>query len=238
MQQQSFSTLPEITKNLIILNLLMFLAVICLGEDITTRYLAIHYVQHEHFYPFQLVTGFFMHGGPMHLLFNMFTLFMFGSEVERVLGPKKFLFLYLSAGFGANLLNMSVDYVQVQYLLEGLSSEQIAWSTGQLSKISSSLYVPQMDELARIWLTRSLGASGAVFGVLFTFAALYPNRIVYLLIPPMPLKAKTLVLVLTVMEFSLHISNLQTGIGHFVHLSGGAIAIFILWFWRKQGARF
>lgn len=238
MQQQSFSTLPEITKNLIILNLLMFLAVICLGDEITTRYLAIYYVQNENFYPFQLVTAFFMHGGPMHLLFNMFTLFMFGSEVERAIGPRKFLFLYLTAGFGANLLNMTVDYVQVQYLLEGLNSEQIAWCSGQLSRISSSLHVPRMDDIARIWLTPALGASGAVFGVLFTFAALYPNRIVYLLIPPMPLKAKTLVFVLTVMEFSLHISNLQTGIGHFVHLSGGAIAILILWFWRKQGARF
>ena len=222
--QPSFNNIPDITKNLIIINLLMFLTTICLG-DIVTNYLAVYYVQNEHFYPFQLVTSFFMHDGVFHILFNMFALFMLGSEVERTLGPRKYLFLYLVAGFGANILNMVVDYVHVQYLLEGLNEEQIALATGQINSIRSDLFVPRINDIARIWLVPALGASGAVYGILFAFAVLYPNRMLYIIPFPFPLKGTSLVLALTIMEFALHVSNLQTGIGHMVHLSGGAIGI-------------
>lgn len=235
--QPQFNRLPEITKNLIIINLLMFLASVTLGDFVYKNFM-IYYVGNSNFQPFQLVTAFFMHAGVFHLFFNMFALFMFGAEVEQVLGPKRFLFLYLSAGFGANLLNLGVDYIQVQSLMEGLSPEQIAWSTGQLDRISSDLVTADMQELGRIWHTPALGASGATYGILFTFAMLYPNRVIYLLIPPIPIKAKYLVIGLAVIEFYQHVSHAQTGIGHFVHLSGAAIAVGIIWFWRKQGARF
>lgn len=235
--QQQFTRLPSITKNLIIINLLMFLASVSLGDYIFENFM-IYYVENEKFQPFQLVTAFFMHAGIWHLFFNMFALFMFGAEVEQTLGPRRFLFLYLSAGFGAGLINIGADYIQVHQLMAGLSPDQIAWSTGQLESIQESLVVPEMQELGKIWHTRGLGASGATYGVLFSFAVLYPNRVIYLLIPPMPIKAKYLVLGLACLEFYQHISEAQTGIAHFVHLSGAGIAVAIIWIWRRQGAKF
>lgn len=235
--QSQFSAIPDITKNLIILNLLMFLAAQTLGNSITPH-LMIYYVQNPMFQPFQLVTSFFMHGGLMHIFFNMLVLFMFGADVERTLGPKKFLFLYLSAGFGANLLYLLANYGYVQYLMQGFSPEQIAFASCQMESIATSLYVPEMDTIQRIWLTPSLGASGATYGVLFTFAMLYPNRIIYLLIPPMPIKAKFLAIGLACFELFQQVFGVNTNIGHFVHLSGAIIAVGLVLLWRRQGARF
>ncbi len=239
--QSQFSAIPVITKNLIILNLLMFLAAQTLGNAIAPH-LMIYYVQNPMFQPFQLVTSFFMHGGIMHIFFNMLVLFMFGADTERTLGPKKFLFLYLSAGFGANLLYLLANYGYVQYLTQGLSPEQFAFATGQINQIATTLYSPELDSIrataGKIWYTQSLGASGATYGVLFTFAMLYPNRILYLIIPPMPVKAKYLAIGFACMELYQQVYGINTNIGHFVHLSGAAIAVLLVWFWRKQGARF
>lgn len=234
--QQQFNSLPEITKNIIILNLLMFLASITFGRFMEDN-LMIYYIENESFQPYQLVTAFFMHGGLFHIFMNMFVLFMFGSDVERTLGPGKFLFLYLSAGFGANLLNLGADYLHAHYLMGQLSVEQINMAI--TNKITNPDMLNEATlQLAKIWHTPALGASGATYGVLFTFAMLYPNRILYLLIPPMPVKAKYLVIGLACIEFFQHVSQADTNIGHFVHLSGAAIAVGIIWIWRKQGAKF
>lgn len=234
--QQQFNSLPEITKNIIILNLLMFLASITF-ENFIYQNFVIYYVENESFQPYQLVTSFFMHANLFHIFMNMFVLFMLGADVERSLGPRRFLFLYLSAGFGANLLSMGADYMHAHYLMSTLSPEQV--------QMAISNYVTNPDivndatrELAGIWHKQALGASGATYGVLFTFAVLYPNRILYLLIPPMPIKAKYFAIGLACLEFFQHVSKANTGVGHFVHLSGAAIAVAIIWLWRRQGAKF
>lgn len=236
--QQGITNIPEITKNIIIINLLMYLATLSLDDWFFDSF-RIYYVQNEHFRPYQLVTSFFMHSntGISHIFFNMFVLFMIGSEVEHRLGPKRFLFLYLAAGFGANLLKMGVDYGYAQYLMSSLNSEEISWAINN-SYPSNANPVDAVRSLAYVWHYSALGASGAVYGILFTFAALYPNRILYLLIPPMPIKAKYFAWGLAVIELSLHVSSIDTGIGHFVHLSGALIALLVLWIWRRQGARF
>lgn len=234
--QSQFNSIPDVTKNLIILNLLMFLAAISLSNIVSLNFVN-YYVEHPSFQPYQLVTSFFMHADFWHLFFNMFVLFMFGADVERNLGPKRFLFIYLSAGLGANIISMLADYFQVHQLMIGLSADQIAWSKG-LIKLNVDDITGQMQELGNLWLKRSLGASGATYGVLFTFAALYPNRTLRLLIPPIPIKATYLVLALATFEFISEMSRAQTGIGHIVHLLGAVIALIIIWVWRKQGARF
>jgi membrane associated rhomboid family serine protease len=235
--QPQFNAIPDITKNLIIINLLMFLASMTLGNAITPH-LMVYYVQNPMFQPFQLVTSFFMHGGLSHIFFNMLVLFFFGGDVERTLGPKKFLFLYLSAGFGANLLYILANYGYVQYLMQGFSPEQIAFASCQMESIATSLYLPEMKTIQKIWLTPSLGASGATYGVLLTFAMLYPNRILRLMLPPISIKAKYLAIGLICMELYQQVFGLNTNIGHFVHLSGAAIAVGLIFLWRKQGARF
>jgi membrane associated rhomboid family serine protease len=234
--QSQFSAIPDITKNLIILNLLMFLATLSL-ENIVPLYCVQYYIENPSFQPYQLVTSFFMHIDFWHIFFNMLVLFLFGADVERTLGPKKFLFIYLSAGFGANMISVLADYFQVHQLMIGLSSEQIEWSKG-LIKLGANDVTGQMRELGNLWFTRSLGASGATYGILFTFAALYPNRTLHLLFPPIPIKATYLVLAMATFEFISEMSRVQTGIGHIVHLLGAVIALGIIWVWRKQGARF
>jgi membrane associated rhomboid family serine protease len=237
MIQQQFSRLPDITKNLIIINLLMFLATITMGDSIQ-HYLAIHYIQNPNFQPYQFVTAFFMHANFMHLFFNMFALFMFGNEVEYTLGARKFLFLYLAAGFGANILYMLFNYTQVQQLMANLSPEQIAFATGKLEFIHMDMVNYDVKALSSYWNTPALGASGATYGVLFSFALLYPNRMLLLLIPPIPIKAKYLVMGLAAMEIWYQLSNSNTGIAHMVHLSGAAIAVLLILYWRKKGEVF
>ena len=235
--QSQFSAIPDITKNLIILNLLMFLATMTLGNAITPH-LVVYYVQNPMFQPFQLVTSFFMHAGPMHIFFNMLVLFMFGADVERTLGAKKFLFLYLSAGFGANLLYLLANYGYVQYITQGFSADQMAFVANKTAKYFTATFVQEMVTARDIWRIPSLGASGATYGVLFTFAMLYPNRIIYLLIPPMPIKAKFLAIGLACLELFQQAFGVNTNIGHFVHLSGAFIAVGLVLLWRRQGARF
>jgi membrane associated rhomboid family serine protease len=234
--QQQFA-IPEVTKNLIIINVLMFFATISFG-DAMYQNCVIYYIENENFQPYQLVTAFFMHASVAHIFFNMFSLYMFGAEVEHTLGPKRFLFLYMSAGFGANLLYVLFNYVHAHQLMADLSPEQIAWATGKLERIREDLVVSEMQDLGKIWFTPALGASGATYGVLFTFAMLYPNRVLYLLIPPMPVKAKYLVLAFACIEFYLQVSEAQTGIAHVVHLAGAGIAVLMILIWRQQGARF
>ncbi|MBL4649357.1 MAG: rhomboid family intramembrane serine protease [Aureispira sp.] len=235
--QSQFNAIPDITKNLIILNLLMFLASLTLGNAITPHLMA-YYVQNPMFQPFQLVTSFFMHGGVMHIFFNMLVLFMFGADVERTLGPKKFLFLYLSAGFVANLLYLLANYGYVQYLTQGFSPDQMDFVANKTNQYFTATFVPEMVTARDIWLTPSLGASGATYGVLFTFAMLYPSRILHLLLPPISIKAKYLAIGLVCMELYQQVFGVNTNIGHFVHLSGAAIAVGLILLWRKQGARF
>jgi membrane associated rhomboid family serine protease len=235
--QASFSPVPDVTKNLIIINLLMFLAAMTLGNAITPH-LMVYYVQNPMFQPFQLVTSFFMHAGPSHIFFNMLVLFMFGGDAERTLGPRKFLFLYLSAGFGANLLYLVANYGYVQYLIQGFSPDQLAFVAGETNRYIIATYVPAMETARSIWHTSSLGASGATYGVLFTFTMLYPNKILHLLIPPISIKAKYLAIGFACMELYQQVFGFNTGIAHFVHLSGAAIAVGLVLLWRKQGARF
>lgn len=234
MFQQRFASTPDITKNLIIFNLLVFLATLTFGDTIR-QYGMIYYIQNPNFQPYQLVTSFFLHGSFWHLFFNMLVLFMFGGEVERRLGPGRFLLLYLVAGFGANLLNMGFDYITAQQLMQSLSSEQIAFAQGITDTISEDAVTDSTLRLARIWWTPALGASGATYGVLFAFAALDPDRTIYLIIPPIPIKAKYLVLFLACLEFFNQVSLPGSNVGHFVHLSGGVIALIMITLWRKRG---
>lgn len=233
MLQQRFASTPDIVKNLILVNCLVFLANLTFGGKLN-EFGAIYYIQNPNFQPYQLVTSFFLHGGLWHLFFNMLVLFFFGGMVEHRLGARRFLLLYLIAGLGANILNMTFDYLIVQQLLQELNPEQIAYAQG-IGRLNPDYVNGATMELGRLWWTRALGASGATYGVLFAFAALDPDRTIQLLIPPIPVKAKYLVLFLASLEFFSQIGNTQSNVGHFAHLAGGVIALIMISVWRKQG---
>lgn len=233
---QGFGRLTEVVKNLIIINVLVFFLMQVLNPEWVGMGM-LHYWKHPDFQPFQLVTAFFMHGGFFHLFFNMLVLFFLGGAVEDTLGHQRFLLLYLIAGFGANILYLVFGHIQVQHLMSQLSPEQVGYVLGTVPVDQNNI-----NDATRAfygaWHGVALGASGATYGVMFAFAALFPERQLQLLIPPIPVKAKYLVLFLATMEFYNEVQRNPTGVAHFAHLAGAVIGIAMIVFWRKRGANF
>lgn len=200
--------LPEVTKNLLIINVLMFIAQLTFPH--LTQLLALHPVGYsDNFAPYQIVTYMFLHSPNMlmHIFFNMLALFMFGRDIEYALGAKRFLLFYLATGIGAGLLHLGVQH----------------WELSQGNANSYAL---------------TLGASGSIFGLLAAFGMLYPNRIVMLMFPPIPMKAKYFVLLFGIMELSLGFSGTSTGVAHFAHVGGAIVGFLMILFWRVRGERF
>lgn len=212
------SMMPEVTKNLIIINVLMFLATLLFGNTMyeTLGLFSIYgYPGESLFQPYQLVTHMFMHGGFMHIFFNMFALWMFGSQIERALGPKRFFLFYIVTGLGAAALQLGVSYYEIQAL----------YDEGSMQMANKLRGVPMV------------GASGAVFGLLAAFGMLYPNQMVMLIIPPIPMKAKYFVIIFGAIELFLGFSGQATGIAHFAHVGGALFGVIMILIWRQQGLR-
>lgn len=220
-----FGNLPEITKNLIIINAIMLLAVTFFPG--LYQYVSLYYFSNEMFRPWQIVTHMFTHANFMHLFFNMFSLYMFGSVLERVLGPKRFLTFYLLTGLGGAFLHELVNILQV-YHISGLVNINY--------DIINNLNIPfsSKEELAQIFFSPMVGASGAVFGVLIGFAFFFPNSQLMLIFPPIPIRAKTLVFILIASELFLGYQQ-QGNIAHFAHLGGALFGYLILKSWKRKG---
>lgn len=240
------SNIPQVTKNLLILNVLMFLLTLFFetrGVDLG-QMLGAHYVNSPLFEPYQIVSHFFMHGGAMHILFNMFALVTFGGFLERLWGPKRFFIVYIAAAIGAFALYNAIGVYQIMELKQELIAK--GYDIDYLNSMAKSGMVytdNQVMALPNAYLykciTPMVGASGAVFGLLAAFAILFPNTELQLLFPPVPVKAKYLIGGYFVLEVLL--SYYQVEGDHVAHLAhvGGAIVggIFVL-FWRKNRTHF
>lgn len=218
-----------ITRNLLIINVLCYLLQVVLearGIDIT-QWLGLHFVLADQFNVFQLFTYMFLHGSLTHLFFNMFSLWMFGSLIERQLGTKRFLFYYAVCGIGAALCQEL--WQTAEYYIEGLQNYELV-NTG-------SALIP-MAQFLNHWTT--IGASGACYGILLAFGMFFPNERIMLLIPPIPMKAKYFVVGYAVIEvLSAYFSN--DNVAHFAHLGGMLFGLLLLLWWRKKaksGPRF
>lgn len=187
------NSLTDVVKNLLLINVVVYFALTLPFFANYYDYFVLYPLDTPRFHPIQILTHMFNHGGISHLFFNMLTLYFFGPNVERVWGPRKFLFYYLVCGLGSVLLHV---------LFGGGSAV--------------------------------LGASGAISGVLLAFAFLYPNAKVMLLIPPIPLKAKYLVMILLAVDLYLGISGASTGIAHFAHLGGALIGAILIQLFRRN----
>ena len=236
----NFNSLPVVTQRLIILNGLVFLFTGFIAPQLQETF-ALFYFDSPEFKPYQLISHMFTHGGLMHIFFNMFALFMFGAPLERVWGPKRFLIFYLITGFGAVFLHQLVDYIQVQQILTRMSPEMLASidEVGVSDYIQSHLrgIVPgsPLHELATIYSTPVVGASGAVFGVLAGFAMLFPNTELMMLFFPMPIKAKYFVLIYAAIELFLGVSRFGgDNIAHFAHLGGALFGFLLVKYWNSR----
>lgn len=215
------ASLPTVTKNLIIINVIIFLASL-VNENFMIGTFALFYPTSPFFHWWQVITHMFMHGGFWHIFFNMYTLLIFGSVVERYLGPRKFLVFYFICGLGAVALHLGVQYLQLQSYMEGAA-------LGNATAIQS---------IQEIKMTPTVGASGAIYGVLMGYAMLFPESRMTLLFPPVTLSAKWMVVAFAAIELFTGVSGQASGIAHFAHLGGMLIGWLMILWWRKRGILF
>jgi len=225
--------------------------------------LGLHSYYSSNFGVWQLFTNIFLHGDISHLFFNMFSLWMFGRLLEQVWGGKKFLLYFIATGVGASFLNSLVTIAEIEMMRKS-AEEAIAnvspdtlfafvksYAPGAKeyaneiisqwnSNLSNPAYADYSKQLiadivqARIEGGVTIGASGAIYGVLLAFGMLFPNMVLMLIIPPVPIKAKYMVMIFAAIELYLGLSGKQTGIAHFAHLGGMVVGFFIVRYWKRH----
>jgi len=238
--QGRFSHLPDIVKNLLIINALFFLATWSLqsrGFDLF-KIFSLHQFQSIDFMPHQLITHMFMHSNFTHLFFNMFTLWMFGKTLENIWGAKRFLTYYLITGFGAALIYIAYLQFQIHNITSILDTElvnQVLNASANSQIFAKPAEVSLMQELYGLINRPMVGASGAVYGLLLAFGMLFPNSLIYLYMA-IPIKAKYFVAGIGLMSiFSGLSNNPSDNIAHFAHLGGMIFGIILLKYWKKKG---
>jgi membrane associated rhomboid family serine protease len=236
---QGFSILPLVTKNLLILNGLVFLAGLTLQNIFNydvNGHLGLYYVGSEHFLPVQFVTYMFLHGSFSHLLFNMFAFWMFGSAIENLWGPKRFLIYYLATGIGAAIIQQIVGFVRLETIATSVDpqSMQQMLSEGKDILYSGRNWVGALGDMNLIYNIPTVGASGSVFGILLAFGMLFPNSLIYLYFA-IPVKAKWFVIGYGVLElYSGFANNPGDNVAHFAHLGGMLFGYLLIKYWKKN----
>lgn len=218
-----FSNVPTVTKNIIIINILVFAATrVPAWQDWMYANLSLFCISSPNFHFWQPITHMFMHGGFWHIFFNMYTLFFFGGQLERMWGPKKFLLFYFVTGLGAALLHSGVQFCEAYYY------------SSLLADVTSDAASGAALALSNLYMTPTVGASGAIYGVLIGNAMLFPDSRVMLLFPPIPLKIKWMVIIFAVAEFLFGTLGTNDGIAHFAHLGGMLFGFLLILYWKKR----
>ena len=213
---------PPVTKNLIIINILCFFAAIVAekyGVDLNDV-LGLHYFESDKFRLYQLFTYMFMHSGFEHIFFNMFAVWMFGRTLEQVMGSKRFLTYYLVCGIGAGLVQEVVQYIQYTTVMS------------QYDSVNTGLAIIPMEEYLNLMTT--VGASGAVYGILLAFGMMFPNTSMFVFPLPFPIKAKFFVIGYAVIEVLMGFGSSGDGVAHFAHLGGMIFGFLLITYWRKK----
>ena len=233
-----FRSIPTITKNLIIVNVIMWLATIVFMKTAginLEQMLGLHYWRGSDFNPIQFFTYMFMHDstGLAHIFFNMFSLWMFGMTLERVLGGKRFLFYYLTCGLGAAF----VQEITWEITLNDMFVTGFANANGlTFDTVRSLMATGQIDAFVNDFYSQmvTVGASGAVFGILLAFGMLFPNLSMYIIPFPFPIKAKWVVIGYGAIELFFGVAGVMQGVAHFAHLGGMLFGFCLLMYWRNS----
>ncbi len=243
-----FNNIPPVTRNIIILNIVVFIVANLLFPQLYNS-LSGFYPFSPNFKSWQVITHMFMHGGFMHILFNMFTLWSFGPILEQTLGEKKYLILYFASGLGAFFLFNLWNFIEVQQIDSTLNSLGInpaeiypKAAIGYTGNLNISATTPQGQELSQqlynILRTPMVGASGAIFGVVTAFATLYPDSKIAMMFIPVPVKVKYLMPVVIIVSVYLGVSGNAGGIAHLAHVGGALVGWILARIWRKHLYRF
>ena len=227
----NFNELPVVVKNLLIINGLLFLATVSLsnlGIDLV-KIFGLHQFQSNDFKPHQLITHIFMHGSFTHLFFNMFALWMFGKILENIWGEKRFLIYYMITGIGAAFIHLLISQYQIISI-----SNQIPELVSIAIEGKYNPSIPLSKKLTQLIITPTVGASGAVFGLLLAFGMLFPNALLYLYFA-IPIKAKYFVIGYGILELYAGISNNPAdNVAHFAHLGGMIFGYILIKYWKKN----
>lgn len=237
--------ITDTVKFLVICNVLFFAGTLISG-DIVYRLFSLYYFENPDFKVWQPVTHMFMHGGIMHIVFNMYALWAFGSPLEARWGRNKFLFFYFSAGLGAALIHTLVGYYSIHSVMDQLIAG--GWSAGDIQNflvngkggsrdILELVAREKIDGMAATFHTPAVGASGAIYGVLVAFGLMYPNVELMLIFLPIPIKAKYFIPVLILLDlfsgltgFSLFGQN----IANWAHIGGALFGFIMAYYWKKN----
>ncbi len=211
------SSIPPVTRNIIFINILVMIMTSLNGEFMYENF-SLFYPTSPFFKPWQIVTHMFMHGGFWHIFFNMYTLFIFGCVLERMWGPKKFLFYYFVTGLGAALLHTGVQAIEMQVYMQ----QAAEGSTAAISAIHA------------LKMTPTVGASGAIYGVLLGYAMLFPDSVLTLIFPPISLKAKWFVMIFAGIELITGVFGRGGSVAHFAHLGGMLFGWLVIMYWKKK----
>ena len=239
-----WQSIPPVTKNLIVINLIVWLAEILVPGFSTTLIdrLGLHLFGSSLFNPAQVFTYMFLHSpsSPMHILFNMFSLWMFGRILEQVWGSRRFLLFYLVCGVGAGLVQQGVwelswkqDYISGIARLNGLTFEHMSAIVDAAVAQADPKWIDAIADFKSNMCT--IGASGAIYGILLGFAFTFPDMPLYFFFIPVPIKAKYMVIGYGVIEFFLGVSGSVSTVAHFAHLGGMLFGIILLLYWKKKG---
>lgn len=227
-----FANIPPVVKNLLIINVIFYIAMMVFGAQGMTTLLGVHYFDSPDFRIWQVITYMFMHSyeSLFHIMFNMFALYSFGTALEYVMGSKRFLNFYLLTGLGALALQMLVQAYEVYSITGSIINDgsYIIDSAKRTISFPEGMDQQQASKLLGIYLSSMVGASGAIFGLLIAFVMLFPNVELMIMFIPVPIKAKYIVPAYILLELFLGVKQIEgDSIAHYAHL-GGALFGFIL----------
>ncbi|MDN3665967.1 rhomboid family intramembrane serine protease [Algibacter miyuki] len=243
--------ISETVKHLIIINVIMFIGTIFIGHGSFYQWFSMYFPQNELFKPWQLITHMFMHGGGYldnlsvtHLLFNMFALWMFGSPVEQTLGAKRFLFIYISAGLGAVLLQIGFYYYQYlpdynALLNSGLSAESIKSMLANNETIAgvTQSQIALLKDIFPAFNASMVGASGCIMGIMAAFAMMNPNAELMMIFLPIPIKAKYFIPAIILLDLISGITGQSffspSNTAYMAHVGGAITGFLIMYYWKK-----
>jgi len=237
--------ISETIKTLVIIHVIFFIGTFII-KDTAYRLYSLYYFESPNFQYWQPLTHMFMHGGFMHILFNMYALWAFGSPLEQIWGRKKFLFFYFSAGLGAALIHTLVNYYNVHTGMEALIAG--GWTEGEVmnyfingeggsEKILESISYDTIQSYYYSFNVPAVGASGAIYGVLVAFGLMFPNAELMLIFFPVPIKAKYFIPGLILLDLFSGVTGFSVfgqGIAHWAHIGGALFGFIMAWYWKKN----
>lgn len=238
--------ITPVVKQLLIINIIFFIGTQLVGDS-AYEILSLYFFENAKFQGWQPISHMFMHGNIMHIAFNMFALYSFGSALEHFWGGKKFLFFYISCGLGAALLHTLVNYVMFHNGLNdlvaaGFNPEDIyrLLNSGQIdTRWTEAIGTTGINNLGSSFATPVVGASGAIYGLLVAFAFMFPNAELALMFIPIPIKAKYFVPGILLIDLFLGLKGNSifggsSGVAHFAHIGGALIGFIMMWYWKKN----